>query len=618
MTKKNKKLLLRIAVSFVLFVIITAVTLLAEINGYITLIMYLVPYFIAGYDVLIASAKNIARGKVFDEQFLMMIATVGALIIGEYPESVFVMLFYQTGELFQNIAVGNSRKKISELMELCPDEATVIRDEGEETVFTEEIEEGETVLVRAGDKIPVDGIVISGEGALDMKALTGESAPVDIFPDCEVKAGSISLTGTLRIRCTRQYSDSTAAKILELVENSSLNKAKTEKFLTKFSRYYTPAVVILALLIAVIPSIITGNVTTWVYRALIFLVVSCPCAVVISVPLSYFSGIGAASSRGILIKGASFLEALGNADTFVFDKTGTLTTGEFEIDRIYPEKGFSEESLLEIAATAEYYSAHPLARAIVKAQKKPTPPDSSEESAGNGVKASHNGRLILAGSRRFLEKNGITITGDVTGNASVSVAVDGSFAGTITLFDSPRKNSGAALEALKKIGIKRLVMLTGDKADAAKKTALQLGIDEWRDSLLPDGKATEVQKLLSEKAKGRSLAFVGDGINDAPVLAVSDVGIAMGGIGSDAAIEAADVVIMDDDPEKCAVAVQIAKKTKTIVIQNIIFALTVKFAVLIFAAFGLTSMWLGVIADVGVAIIAILNATRKKRTNHRL
>ncbi len=612
MTKKNKKLLLRIILSFVLFVIITAVTHLTELNGFITLIMYLVPYFISGYDVLIASVKNIARGKVFDEQFLMMIATVGALIIGEYPESVFVMVFYQTGELFQNIAVGNSRKKISDLMELCPDEATVIRDGSEETVFTEEIEEGETVLVRAGDKIPVDGVVISGDGALDMRALTGESAPVDIFPDCEVKAGCISLTGTLRIRCTRQYSDSTAAKILELVENSSLNKAKTEKFLTKFSRYYTPAVVILALLIAVIPSIITENVTTWVYRALIFLVVSCPCAVVISVPLTYFSGIGAASSRGILIKGASFLEALGNADTFVFDKTGTLTTGEFEIDKIYPEKGFTEEELLEIAATAEYYSAHPLARAVVKAHSNTAPPESSEETAGNGVRAEYNGRSILAGSRRFLEKNGIALTDDVTENASVSVAVDGCFAGTITLFDSPRKNSGAALEALKKTGIKRLVMLTGDKADAAKKTALQLGIEEWRDSLLPDGKATEVQKLLSKKVKGRCLAFVGDGINDAPVLAVSDVGIAMGGIGSDAAIEAADVVIMDDDPEKCAVAVQIAKKTKRIVIQNVIFALTVKFAVLIFAAFGLTNMWVGVLADVGVAMLAILNATRKK------
>ncbi len=593
-----------------LFVIITVLTRLFTINGIITLVLYLVPYFIAGYDVLTASAKNIIKGKVFDEQFLMMTATVGALIIGEYPESVFVMVFYQTGELFQNIAVGKSRKKISDLMELCPEEATVIRDGKEETVFSEEIEEGDMVLVRAGEKIPADGIVIEGDGALDMKALTGESAPVDIFPNCEVKAGSISLSGTLKIKATKAYLESTAAKILELVENSSLNKAKTEKFLTKFSRYYTPAVVILAALIAVIPSIITKNPSEWIYRALIFLVVSCPCALVISVPLSYFSGIGAASSEGILIKGANFLEALGNAHTFVFDKTGTLTTGEFEVESIVPAEGFREETLLEFAASAEYYSNHPLAKAVIRAAVSPSPPDKVTELAGNGVKAEYKGKTILAGNKRFLKNEGIDVCDTEESGAVISVAVDGRFAGTITLFDSPRKNSVKALEALEKEGIKRIIMLTGDNKKAAEKTASQLGIKEWRDSLLPDDKANAVSDLLSQKKNGKSLAFVGDGINDAPVLAMSDVGIAMGGIGSDAAIEAADVVIMDDDPEKCAAAIKIAKKTKRIVIENVVFALGIKFAVLIFAAFGLTNMWVGVLADVGVAMAAILNSTR--------
>lgn len=610
MSKKNKKLLIRIVSSFVLFVMITVLTRLVTIHDMIILLLYLVPYFIAGYDVLLASAKNIIKGKIFDEQFLMMIATVGALIIGEYPESVFVMVFYQTGELFQNIAVGKSRKRISDLMELCPEEATVIRDGAEETVFSEEIEQGDIVLVRAGEKIPSDGTVIEGEGALDMKALTGESAPVDTYAGCEVKAGSISLSGTLKIRAGKAYYESTAAKILELVENSSLNKAKTEKFLTRFSRYYTPAVVILAALIAIIPSIITKDPSEWIYRALIFLVVSCPCAIVISVPLSYFSGIGAASSAGILIKGANYLEALGNAHTFVFDKTGTLTTGEFEVESISPADGFDKKTLLDYAAAAEYYSNHPLAKGIRRAAEAPCPPDKITELAGKGVRAEYKGKTILAGNTRFLKSEGIAVPEIPESGATITVAADGRFAGTITLFDSPRKNSEKALLSLSKEGIKRIIMLTGDNKKAAEKTASQLGITEWKDSLLPDGKAAAVSQLLSEKAKNKSLAFVGDGINDAPVLAMSDVGIAMGGIGSDAAIEAADVVIMDDSPEKCAVAVKIAKKTKRIVIENVAFALGIKFAVLIFAAFGLTNMWVGVLADVGVAMAAIINSAR--------
>ncbi len=614
MTKKNKRLSARIILSFVLFAAVTAVTRLLSVSNTAELLLYLIPYFTAGYDVLIASAKNIVRGRVFDEQFLMMTATVGALIIGEYPESVFVMIFYQTGELFQNIAVGKSRKKISDLMELCPDEATVIRDGCEETVFSEELEQGDIVLVRAGEKIPADGIVLDGEGSLDMKALTGESTPADVYPDCEVKAGSISVSGTLKIRATKAYGESTAAKILELVENSSLNKAKTEKFLTKFSRYYTPAVVILALLIAVIPSLVTGNAADWIYRALIFLVVSCPCAIVISVPLSYFSGIGAASAEGILIKGAGFLEALGNADTFVFDKTGTLTTGEFEADSITPAEGFTKEELLDYAAAAEYYSTHPLGRAVVRAADKPSAPDKVTELAGKGVTAEYKNKTVLAGNRRFLEGNGIKVPEGEKSGALIAVAVDGTFAGTITLSDTPRKSSARALRNLRRVGIKRIVMLTGDNPDAAKKTAAQLGLSEWQDSLLPDGKAAYVQELLRERnRKKEKLVFVGDGINDAPVLALSDVGIAMGGIGSDAAIEAADVVIMDDAPEKCATAVKIAKKTKRIVIENVVLALGIKFGVLLFAALGITNMWIGILADVGVAVAAILNSARASK-----
>ena len=607
MTKKQKKLLLRIIVSFLLFVAVALLEHFLKPHSMAVLVMYLVPYFVAGYDVIIACFKKMARGKFFDEEFLMTIATVGALVVGEYPESVFVMIFFQAGELFQRIAVGKSRKSISSLMELAPDCSTVIRDGEEETVFSEEVSVGDTVIVRPGEKIPLDGVITEGESALDMKALTGESTPANVYVGSEVKSGSINLTGTLKIEAAKEFSESTAAKILELVENSTLNKAKTEKFLTKFSRVYTPAVVISALLLAVVPSVITGDWKSWVYRALIFLVVSCPCALVISVPLSYFGGIGGASSKGILIKGASFLEALGSISTFVFDKTGTLTTGQFTVDGIFPEEGFSEKELLSLTAGAEYYSNHPLALGIVRAAEKAAAPDSIKEYPGGGVEAVIDGRAVLSGNARFLTEKGIAVP-ELSSGTVVLTAADGKFAGYIKLSDSPRDMSEKTVRELHSLGIGKTVMLTGDKEEAARAVAKKLGITEYKAELLPADKADYVKTLC--ESRGEKVAFVGDGINDAPVIALSHVGFAMGGVGSDAAIEASDVVIMDDSIEKCALAVKIAKKTKRIVRENVIFALGVKFLVLILAAMGLTNMWVGVFADVGVAVIAILNAMR--------
>lgn len=609
MTKKQKRLLIRIIVSAVLFISVLITERLLQPHRLTALALYLIPYLTAGSDVLIGCIKNLFRGRLFDEQLLMTIATVGAIIIGEYPESVFVMVFYQTGELFQSIAVGKSRRSITSLMELAPEEATVLRDGEEKTVFPEEVAVGEHIFVRPGEKIPLDSTVIKGEAAVDMRALTGESAPVDIYEGCQVKAGSICLTGSLELKADREYSDSTAAKILELVENSSLNKARTEKFLTRFSRVYTPAVVLCALVVAIVPSVITGQWSEWVYRALIFLVVSCPCALVISVPLSYFGGIGAASSKGILIKGANYLEALGNAKYFAFDKTGTLTTGEFTVSRLLPENGFSEKELISLASTAECYSNHPLAQAIVKYADNIIKPDSITEYPGLGIKASRDGKTILAGNRRFLENNKISIPEDITGTA-VYVALEGVYCGAVRLCDSPKENVREALSQLEKLGVSKIFMLTGDNALSAKETAKATGISHLKADLLPRDKAEFVKKLCEEKKSNETVVFAGDGINDAPVLSLTDVGIAMGGAGSDAAIEAADVVIMDDNIEKCAVAVKIAKKTKGIVRQNVTLALGIKFLVLILAGIGIADMWIGVLADVGVAILAILNAMR--------
>lgn len=612
MSKKQKKLLIRITVSAVLFLAVFVLEHIAHINSFILSALYLLPYFVAGYDVLLGSLKNIVKGKIFDEKFLMTVATVGALIVGEYPESVFVMLFYQVGELFQSIAVGKSRRSISALMELCPDEANVIRNGVTETVSPEEVNIGETIKVCPGEKIPLDGVITEGESALDMSALTGESAPVDVFCGKAVNAGSINLTGILHIEVQKEYSESTASKILELVENSSLNKAKSEKFFTRFAKYYTPAVVIGAVLLAVIPSLITGNVSEWVYRALIFLVVSCPCALVISVPLTFFSGIGSASSKGVLVKGANHLERLASATTFVFDKTGTLTTGKLSVSEVSPEEEFSEKELVSLAASAEYYSSHPIAKSIVSLCPHIKPFQSIQEFPGLGVSASDGDATVLVGNRRFMDKHNITVNSDPAGATCIYVAKDGKYAGYISFSDTLKENTAETVKELKKNGIKRIIMLTGDSEYAASQTADKLGICEYKAGLMPQDKAEYVKKLCEERDKNEAVVFVGDGINDAPVLALSDVGIAMGGIGSDAAIEAADIVIMDDKTEKCIVGIKTAKKTKTIVRQNVVFALGAKFAVLLLASLGLANMWLGVLADVGVSVIAILNATRNK------
>ena len=608
LTKKQKKLLIRIIVSAVLFLAVFTVEHTAELNRYIILLLYLIPYGVAGYDVLAGSVKNIIHGKVFDEKLLMTIATIGALIVGEYPESVFVMVFYQLGELFQSIAVGKSRRSISALMDLCPDEATVIRNGEAETVFPDEVGVGEIIRVCPGEKIPLDGIVTEGESAVDMSALTGESAPADIYKGKNVSAGSINLTGTLNIQVSKEYSESTASKILELVENSSLNKSKSEKFLTVFAKYYTPAVVIGAVLLAVIPSLITGNVSEWVYRALIFLVVSCPCALVISVPLAYFSAIGKASSKGVLVKGSNYIESLAKASTFVFDKTGTLTTGSLSVSGIYPAEGITEEQLISLAASAEYYSGHPIAGSIKAYSGEAVPFEDIREFPGLGVSASDGNVTVLAGNFRFMEKNNINAVPCSENTTCIYVARNGEFVGYITFADTLKKNSAHTISELKRSGIKRVVMLTGDTEAAAGESAQKLGITEYKAGLMPQEKAEFVKKLCSERRKNESVVFVGDGINDAPVIALSDVGIAMGGIGSDAAIEAADIVIMDDKPEKCLEGIKIAKRTAIKVRQNVIFALTVKFAVLLLASFGIADMWLGVIADVGVAILAIINA----------
>ena len=610
MSKKQKKLLIRIIISTALFLIIFPIEHFFEINKYIALCMYLVPYFVTGYDVLRKSIKGIGHGQIFDENFLMGIATVAAFVIGEYHEAVFVMLFFQTGELFQNFAVEKSRKSISGLMDICPETAVVLRDGKEEEVFPEEVSVGEILIVRAGEKIPLDGVIIDGASDTDTSSLTGESNPTAVKIGDNVLSGCINLSGTLKIQALKEYSESTAAKILELVENSSMHKAKREQFITKFAKYYTPVVVICAVLLALIPSVITGNVSDWVYRALIFLVVSCPCALVISVPLSFFGGIGAASSKGILIKGADYLEALASTKTVLFDKTGTLTKGEFSVEEINTAQSFSEDELLFFAASAEYYSLHPLAGAIRKKAAEYKCPADTQEMAGFGVKATVDGKIVLAGNSALMEKENINYTPSSYGSTTVYVAVDSAFAGSIVLSDTIKETSADTVKHLKAEGVADIVMLTGDSERVALSIAKKLQITSVHHSLLPADKVKIARKMCEEKEKNSTLVFVGDGINDAPVLSCADVGIAMGAMGSDAAVEAADAVIMDDNTEKIATVIRIAKRTVRIVRQNVAFALGVKFAVLILAAFGLTNMWIGVFADVGVAVIAILNAMR--------
>ena len=606
MSRKHKKRLARILIAALLLAVIAFLPIKENIKA----VLYLLPYLIVGWDVLWKAMRNIARGQVFDENFLMSLATVGAFALGDFIEAAAVMLFYQIGELFQSIAVGKSRKSIASLMDIRPDSATVLRDGEELKVSPEEVQKGEIVLVRAGEKIPLDGIVLEGNTTVNTSALTGESLPVDISTGDRVVSGSINLSGVITIKTESVYSESTVAKILNLVENSAAKKAKTENFITRFAKYYTPIVVVSAVLLAFLPPLISGGGwADWVHRALIFLVVSCPCALVISVPLSFFGGIGGASKRGILIKGANYTEVLAKAGTVVFDKTGTLTKGIFKVTAIHPES-MSEAELLDIAAAAESYSNHPIAESIITAHNGHI--DRSRignvtEHTGMGVEAIIDGRDIFAGNSKLMELAGANLHDCHIIGTVIHISEGKNYLGHIVISDEIKPNSKAAIDELKALGITKTVMLTGDRKEIGEAVGKELGLDEIHSELLPDGKVNAVESLIDKKTP---LAFVGDGINDAPVLARADIGIAMGGMGSDAAIEAADVVLMDDEPAKLPEAIKIARKTMRIVWQNIIFALAVKAVVLILGALGIAGMWLAIFADVGVTVLAILNAMR--------
>lgn len=611
MNKKQKNSLLRIIIAAIIFaagLFIPEGEQFAAI-WFVRLGVFLAAYFTVGWDILWRALRNIAHGQVFDENFLMTIASVGAMVIGEYSEGVAVMIFYQVGELFQSVAVGKSRKNIADMIDINPEFANVERGGVILEVEPDEVETGEIIVVKPGEKIPLDGEVIFGASGLNTSALTGESAPREVAAGDEVISGCININGLLKIRVSRPYSDSTVAKILELVENSSESKAKTENFITRFARVYTPIVVIGALLLAVIPPLFVGGWGEWIYRALTFLVVSCPCALVISVPLSYFGGIGGASRRGIMIKGANYLEALYSAKTFVFDKTGTLTEGSFEVSETVPS-GISENELLTYCAAAERFSNHPIARSIVEAAGENIPDaENAEEIAGYGVTAEVSGRKISAGNIRLMEKIGAGhIEPDSIGTV-VHTAIDGKYAGYIVISDKIKKGAADTVSALKKAGAKT-VMLTGDRKATAEAVSKEIGIDECIAELLPDGKVSKVEELYAAKPAKSTLVYVGDGMNDAPSLARADVGIAMGGLGSDAAIEAADIVLMNDNVNHIRTTVNIARKTHRIVMENIIFALGVKVLVLALTAFGFGNMWAAVFADVGVSVIAIINAMR--------
>ena len=611
MNRKQKRSLYTILAAAALFV----VALLLPVEGVWELLIYLIPYGLIGWRVIWKAIKNISRGQVFDENFLMCVASIGAMCAGDSKEAVAVMLFYQVGELFESCAVGKSRRSIAALMDIRPDVAHVERDGALADVDPEEVEIGERIVIQPGERVPLDGEVIEGASTLDTAALTGESVPREIHPGEDVISGCINLSGVLHVRVNKRFGESTVARILELVENASSNKAKSENFITKFARWYTPAVCLSALLLAVVPSLITGDWGEWVSRALIFLVVSCPCALVISVPLSFFGGIGGASANGILIKGGNFVETLAQVDTVVFDKTGTLTQGNFEVTAIHPEK-VPEQELLEIAALAENYSTHPISASLKRAFGLPL--DESrisdvEELSGKGVIATVDGKNVAVGNGKLMSYIGVDWHECENSGTIVHVAADGAYMGHIVISDMLKPQSKAAIQALKDCGVKQSVMLTGDRKDVAEAVARELGVDGVYSELLPADKVAQVEKLLAKQQKGEKLAFVGDGINDAPVLSRADVGIAMGALGSDAAIEAADVVLMDDNPEKIATAIRISKRTLTIVHQNIAFALGVKFIVLILSALGLGNMWIAVFADVGVSVLAILNAMRALR-----
>ena len=617
MTKKQKKVLYQIIAAVILIVILK---LLPAFPTPVELVLYLIPYLVVGWDVLRKALKGIKNRQPFDECFLMAVATVGAFALGDYVEGCAVILFYQIGELFQSVAVGKSRQSISSLMDIRPDYANIEDADGKlEQVDPDDVEVGTVIVVQPGERVPIDGVIVEGTSALNTAALTGESLPRDVQTGDEVISGCVNMTGLLKVRTTKEFGESTVSKILDLVENSSMKKARTENFITRFARVYTPAVCYSALALAFIPPVVLllmgqpARFGDWVYRALTFLVISCPCALVISIPLSFFGGIGGASACGILVKGSTYLEELARTGIVVFDKTGTLTQGTFKVVGIHPENGVTGDALVEAAALAESWSKHPISLSIKNAYGKDIDPSrvtDVQELGGHGVTAKVDGKTVAAGNARLMAKLGLTVPEITEPGTIVHVAMEGRYAGYLLIADEVKPHSAAAIRGLKQAGVRKTVMLTGDAEPVAKAVSAELGLDEYHAGLLPGDKVDQIETLLAAKQPKENLAFVGDGINDAPVLSRADVGIAMGALGSDAAIEAADVVLMDDDPAKIALAMRIARRTLRIVYQNIVFALAIKFACLVLGALGLASMWTAIFADVGVMVLAVLNATR--------
>ena len=631
MTKKQKKVLRRIIISAVLLVAMAVTFTVLDKTGMVDLenpsvmwrcieiVAYLIPYLVIGYDILKKAFLGIIHGEVFDENFLMAIATVGAMVLGEYKEASAVMLFYQIGELFQSYAVGKSRKNITALMDIRPDYANIEKDGKLEQVDPDDVQIGTVIVVQPGEKVPIDGKVVEGSSSLNTSALTGESVPREVHVGDEIISGCVNLTGLIKIETSKEFGESTVSKILDLVENSSMKKSRSEKFITRFAKYYTPAVCIAALALAVLPplvNIIMGNPAAWskwIIRALTTLVISCPCALVISIPLSFFGGIGGASAKGILVKGSNYLEALSYTKYVVCDKTGTLTKGVFQVTEIHPEGGMSEADLLEKAALVESYSNHPISKSLKEAYGKEIDNNrvtNAKEISGHGVSAVVDGHEVAAGNVKLMKQMNIQAAVPTSVGTEIHVVVDGKYAGYILISDVVKPNAKEAINGLKAAGVEKVVMLTGDAKKVADAVGSELGVDEVRSELIPGDKVDEVEKLIAAKGEKEKLAFVGDGINDAPVLSRADIGIAMGALGSDAAIEAADIVLMDDDPAKIATAMKISKKTLRIVHQNIVFALVIKFACLALGAVGFVNMWWAIFADVGVMILAVLNATR--------
>ena len=616
MTKKQKKALIRIIISVALVGLIS----LLPVKGYLRFGMFMIPYLVIGYDILRKAVKGIMNRQVFDENFLMAVATIGAIALGDYTEGVAVMIFYQIGELFQSYAVGKSRRNISELMDIRPDYANIRTESGElEQVDPDEVEIGSIIVVQPGEKVPIDGIIVEGKSSLNTSALTGESLPRDAAAGDEIISGCINMTGVLEIKTTREFGESTVSKILDMVENASSRKSRSENFISKFAHYYTPIVCYLAAALAILPPLVSilflriaPNWGEWIFRALTFLVISCPCALVISIPLSFFAGIGGASRSGVLVKGSNYLETLAQTSCVVFDKTGTLTQGVFAVTSVHPA-GMTEAELLEYAALAESYSGHPISKSLQKAYGKSADQNrigEVEEISGNGVKAVIDGKEVAVGNDKLMKKLGVSYEESNEIGTIVHVAIDGKYAGNILISDQSKPTSAEAIKGLKKAGVRKTVMLTGDRRNVAEHVAKELGLTEYYAELLPADKVTSVEKLLAEQGSHDKLAFVGDGINDAPVLSRADIGIAMGAMGSDAAIEAADIVLMDDDPMKIVKAIKIARKCIRIVYENIYFAIGIKVICLILGALGIANMWAAIFADVGVMVIAVLNAIR--------